>query len=76
MSRRAGYVSPSLALWIAMMGVVDVVELLADGIFFSELCYVIGDVISFVIISDFMWLFIKSRLKGKAVVEMPLNYEV
>jgi hypothetical protein len=76
MSRRAGYVSPGLALWIAMMGVVDVVELLADGVFFSELCYIIGDVISFVIISDFMWLFIKSRLKGNAIVEVPLNYDV
>jgi hypothetical protein len=76
MSRRAGYVSPGLAFWMAMMGVVDVVELLADGICFSELAYVIGDIISFVLISDFMWLFIKSRLKGKAVVEVPHNYEV
>jgi hypothetical protein len=76
MSRRAGYVSPGLAFWIAMMGVVDVVELVADGIFFTELCYVIGDMISFMIVSDFMWIFIKSRLKGKAVVEVPLNYEI
>jgi hypothetical protein len=76
MSRRSGYVSPGLALWMAMMGVIDVVELLADGIFFTELCYVIGDVITFVVISDFMWIFIKSRVKGKAVVEVPLNYEI
>jgi hypothetical protein len=76
MSRRTGYVAPGLAAWIAMMGVVDLVELLADGIFFTDLCYVIGDIISFVVVSDFMWIFIKSRLKGKAVVEIPQEYEV
>jgi hypothetical protein len=76
MSRRAGWVSPSLASWIAMIGVVDIVELLADGIAFSDLCYIIGDLISFVVVSDFMWIFIKSRFKGKAVVEIPSEYEV
>jgi hypothetical protein len=76
MARRAGHVSPGLAFWIAMVGVVDIVELLADGIALSDFCYIIGDVISFVVVSDFMWIFAKSRFNGKAVVEIPLDYEV
>lgn len=77
MSRRSGYVCPGLAVWIALMGVANIVELLADGFVFMDVSsYVTADIISFALVSDFMWIFIKSRMKGQKVVELPLSYDV
>jgi len=76
MSHRTGHVAPGLALWIAMMGSVDMIEfindLVADGFVLSDACYCIGDAITFLLVSDFLWLFIKSRARGRTAVEMPM----
>merc|ERR1719473_544845 len=79
-SRKVGVVSPGLALWIAMLGTTDIVELIRDGTVFTKyvhgICYIVGDVISLVLIADFMWIFFKSRLLGKTIVEIPMAYQV
>jgi len=76
MSHRTGHVAPGLALWIAMMGSVDMIEfvtdLVGDGFKLTDACYYIGDAITFLLVSDFLWLFIKSRARGRTVVEMPM----
>jgi hypothetical protein len=73
MSRRAGQVAPCLAIWIAMKGVIDVIEVLADGIVFDQMCFLVGDILSLLAVSDFMWIFIKAKLRGQVVVELPLE---
>lgn len=75
-SRKAGVVSPGLAVWIAMMGVIDIVELWDDGINLHTLCYAFGDIVSFVLVSDFMYLFVRSRLRGQSVVQLPDELQV
>lgn len=79
-SRKVGVVSPGLALWIAMLGAIDLIELLRDSTVFTKyihgVCYIVADVISLLLISDFMWIFFKSRLQGKTVVEIPMVYQV
>jgi hypothetical protein len=76
LSRRAGHVAPSLALWMAMKGTVDIIEVLLDGILYTDACYLIGDVIAFLCISDFMWIFLKSKIRGQSVVAIPTSLEV
>jgi hypothetical protein len=71
LSRRIGYVAPGAAVWIAMKGAVDLVELVADGISFTEICYFLGDITTFLLVSDYLWLFVKSRARGRVVVEIP-----
>jgi hypothetical protein len=76
LSRRIGHVSPGPAVWIAMKGLVDLIELVADGISFNEVCYVMGDIMTFLLVSDFLWLFVKSRVRGQVVVDIPDPFEV
>jgi hypothetical protein len=78
-SRRIGHVASVVALWIALKGVVDIVEFgadLHDGIAWSDVCYFFGDGIAFLLVSDFLWLFIKTRAAGQAVVTIPTDSEV
>jgi hypothetical protein len=73
-SRRNGHVVPAVALWIALKGMVDIIELgadLLDGTEWSDFCYFFGDGIAFLLVSDFLWLFIKTRAAGQAVVTIP-----
>jgi hypothetical protein len=76
MSHRTGHVAPGLAIWIAMIGSVDMIEfindLVSDGFALSDACYCIGDAVTFLLVSDFLWLFIKSRARGRTLVEMPM----
>lgn len=74
-SQKQGVVSPALALWIALLGAVNIVELISDGAQLVDLCYIAGDVFSLVLVSDFLWIFFKSRLKGEKFVEIPMYYE-
>jgi hypothetical protein len=76
LSRRIGHVSPGPAVWIAMKGIVDLVELVADGFSFDEISYFMGDMLTFLLVSDFLWLFVKSRARGQVVVEIPDTLEV
>jgi hypothetical protein len=73
-SRRIGHCAPAVALWIALKGLVDIIELigdLIDGVEWSDACYFFGDAIAILLVSDFLWLFIKTRAAGKAVVTIP-----
>jgi hypothetical protein len=73
LSRKAGVVAPTLAAWIALMGFVDVVELMVDGVQWSSLVYTFGDAFSLALVSDFMYLFVRSRLRGQKAVEIVDN---
>lgn len=70
LSRRIGHVAPGPALWIALKGVVDLMELVSDGFLFTEICYFMGDILTFLFSSDFLVLFIRSKARGQAVVEV------
>lgn len=74
-SQKAGVVPPALALWIAMQGFVDIVELAADGIQLANMCYMVGDFMSLLFVSDYLWLFLKSKLRGQKFVDIQM-YEV
>jgi len=74
-SQKAGVISSALAFWIALIGAVDFVELASDGIRVTSMCYIIGDFMSMLLVSDFMWIFFKAMWRGKQFVEMQM-YEV
>jgi hypothetical protein len=73
-SQKTGVISPAVAIWIALIGVVDVTELATDGIVFSvaNMCYIVGDLISLLLVSDFMWVFFKALWRGKKFVEIQM----
>jgi len=73
-SRHVGVVSSALALWIAAFGIVDLFEMLCDGFEWSQMCYTFGDLISMIVVSDFCWVCIKSRMRGKQDVEIPVEF--
>jgi len=75
LSRGVGVVSAPLALWITACGLLDIFEMLSDGIFdTSKLCYTSGDLFAAALVSDFALLCIKSRLRGQKDVEIPEEY--
>merc|ERR1719291_900674 len=76
MSRKTGVVAPGLALWMAMFGLLDLVEVLDDGIFGTQLCFLVGDIMCLLLVSDFLYLFVKSRLRGSKAVPIPINYDI
>lgn len=71
-SRKVGVVSSVLAFWVATLGTVDIVELLYDGVRLVDFCYIAGDLISVLLIADFMYIFIVSRIKGEKELELPM----
>jgi len=76
MSRKSGVIAPGLAVWMALMGVNNIMEVTEDGIAWNTLCYLAGDAFSIALVADFLYLFVRSRLRGQAVVEIPTFSEV
>jgi hypothetical protein len=76
MSRKTGVIAPGLAVWMALMGVTYIMEISEDGIAWDTLCYLAGDAFSIALVADFLYLFVRSRLRGQAVVEIPTLAEV
>eukprot|EP00747_Dinoflagellata_sp_TGD_P218077 gnl/TRDRNA2_/TRDRNA2_90371_c0_seq1.p1 gnl/TRDRNA2_/TRDRNA2_90371_c0~~gnl/TRDRNA2_/TRDRNA2_90371_c0_seq1.p1 ORF type:complete len:283 (+),score=39.81 gnl/TRDRNA2_/TRDRNA2_90371_c0_seq1:69-917(+) len=75
-ARQAGAMPNRLALWVALLGVNNILELADDGrallkTFWSDWCYLIGDAFSLLLVSDFMWIFVVAKWRGDTAVAIP-----